>query len=58
MRRELIDDETNLKMIKYLIGDINYAGKLQRTEDEIILKSIINDLFSKDLAFNKFGIDS
>ena len=42
----MVDDDTNLKMIKYLIGDINYAGKLQRTEDEIILKSIINDLFS------------
>ena len=53
MRKNVVDDETNLKMMKYLIGEINYSGKIQRNEDKKILNAILDDLFSSDIAFIK-----
>ena len=52
MRRNIVDDETNLKMMRYFIGEINYAGKIQRNEDKKILDSLINDLFSAEVALS------
>ncbi|CDW77756.1 dynein heavy chain axonemal [Stylonychia lemnae] len=56
MRRNVIDDETNLKMMRYLIGEINYSGKIQRSEDRIILNAILDDLFCSELAFMKEAV--
>mmetsp|Transcript_42571 Transcript_42571/g.65287 ORF Transcript_42571/g.65287 Transcript_42571/m.65287 type:complete len:276 (-) Transcript_42571:764-1591(-) len=34
-------------MLKYFYANINYAGKIQRVEDQLILNSIVSDLFTE-----------
>ncbi len=36
-------------MIKYLIGEINYAGKIQKDEDKIVLQALIESIFRSDI---------
>nr|XP_024216642.1 dynein heavy chain 7, axonemal-like [Halyomorpha halys] len=44
-------EETPFKVIKYLIGECNYGGKLQDDWDMKILKSILKRFINKDIIF-------
>ena len=57
MKKESVDDKTNLKIFKYFIGEINYSGKIQRDDDRVLLNAIIDDIFCAETAFNKHGIE-
>lgn len=51
MKKPNVPQETSLHMMRYLIGDINYAGKIQKDQDLLVLKTIIDDLFNPTLSF-------
>ena len=36
-----------------MIGEINYAGKIQRNQDNKIMQAVMDDLFAEDLAASK-----
>ena len=38
-------------MLKYFYANINYAGKIQRVEDQIQLNAIVSDLFNDRVSF-------
>ena len=40
-------------MVRYMIGEINYAGKIQRNQDNKIMQAVMDDLFAEDLAASK-----
>jgi|APCry1669189768_1035252.scaffolds.fasta_scaffold89029_2 hypothetical protein len=33
-------------MLRYFFANINYAGKIQRVDDQITLNAIVGDLFN------------
>lgn len=43
----------HLKTLRYLFGQVNYAGKIQRIDDQRILDAMIDDLFSEEVVFNQ-----
>mmetsp|Transcript_7296 Transcript_7296/g.6470 ORF Transcript_7296/g.6470 Transcript_7296/m.6470 type:complete len:119 (-) Transcript_7296:1129-1485(-) len=51
MNNSELDVKTSLKMIKYCLGDINYAGKISKDEDLKIMKAVLEQLFSEELTF-------
>lgn len=38
-------------MLKYYFSQINYAGKIQRQEDQITLNAILSDVFNDKISF-------
>jgi hypothetical protein len=40
-----------LDMLKYFYANINYAGKLQRVEDQVTVNAILADLFNEKVSF-------
>ena len=38
-----------LDMIRYFIANVNYAGRLQRTDDQHLLNAMVADLFNSKL---------
>ena len=40
-------------MLRYFYAYINYAGKIQRVEDQITLKAIMGDLINEQIGFAK-----
>jgi hypothetical protein len=41
-----------LEVVKYIFGQVNFAGKLNRFEDQRRLNAIVEDLFNYDLSFS------
>lgn len=39
-----------LDMLKYFYANINYAGKLQRVEDQVTVNAILADLFNEKIS--------
>lgn len=39
-----------LEMLKYFYAHINYAGKIQRVEDQVTLNAIVEDLFTDEVT--------
>lgn len=55
MRKEgNLDVNSTLKLIKYLISEINYAGKISKGEDMKILLAFLDDLFKPKIALCDF----
>ncbi len=50
--KDSIDPKHHVRLAKYLVGEINYAGKLQRDNDFSTLNAILEDLFSESIAFS------
>lgn len=42
-----------MKTLKYLYSQVNYAGKIQRVDDQLILEALIEDLFSEEIVLNQ-----
>lgn len=40
-----------LDMLKYHYANINYAGRVQRVEDQVTLNAILDDLFNETISF-------
>ena len=65
MKQNPADALACLDMLKYHYAHINYAGKVQRVEDQVTLNAILNDLFNeavscaletaRDLASSHYG---
>ena len=53
LKKSSTNDQTGLKMVRYMIGEINYAGKIQRNQDNKIMQAVMDDLFAEDLAASK-----
>ena len=53
MKKETVSPQMSLKMIKYLIVDINYSGKIPRDEDIKLLNTLADDLFNPKITFAK-----
>ena len=51
MKHNSGDFRAVLDMLKYFYANINYAGKIQRVEDQITLTAILNDLFNEKIVF-------
>lgn len=51
MKHNSGDFKAVLDMLKYFYANINYAGKIQRVEDQITLNAILNDLFNEKVTF-------
>lgn len=45
--------EAILSYMRFLVGQANYAGKIQRTHDMTVVQTLIKDLLNSDVAFNK-----
>lgn len=46
MENGSVDYAATLEMLKYFFAHINYAGKIQRVEDQVTLNAIVEDLFN------------
>ena len=42
------DYAATLEVLKYFYAHINYAGKIQRVEDQVTLNAIVDDLFNDE----------
>jgi hypothetical protein len=51
MKHNSGDFRAVLDMLKYFYANINYAGKIQRVEDQITLNAILNDLFNEKVTW-------
>lgn len=51
MRQNTTDAAAGLDMLKYHYANINYAGRVQRVEDQVTLNAILNDLFNETVSF-------
>jgi hypothetical protein len=51
MKHNSGDLVATLEMLKYYFSQINYAGKIQRHEDQVTLNAILNDLFNEKISF-------
>lgn len=47
------DFKPTLEMLKYYYSQINYAGKIQRMDDQVILEALVEDLFSETMIFHE-----
>jgi hypothetical protein len=52
MKHNADDKLAALDMLKYFFANINYAGKLQRVEDQVTVNAILADLFNEKLSIN------
>lgn len=43
-------------MLRYFFANINYAGKIQRVDDQITLNAIVGDLFSDQIIFSEEAV--
>lgn len=41
---------STLEVLKYFYAHINYAGKIQRVEDQVTLNAIVDDLFNDNIT--------
>jgi len=51
MKQNSTDALALLDMLKYHYAHINYAGKVQRVEDQVTLNAILDDLFNETISF-------
>jgi hypothetical protein len=51
MKRGTGDLIATLDTLKYFYAHINYAGRVHRTEDQVTLNAILDDLINDELAF-------
>lgn len=49
--KQSTDAAAGLDMLKYHYANINYAGKIQRVEDQVTLNAILDDLFNEAVSF-------
>jgi len=52
MKHNADDRLAALDMLKYFFANINYAGKLQRVEDQVTVNAILADLFNEKINMN------
>jgi hypothetical protein len=50
MKHNAEDKLAALDMLKYFFANINYAGKLQRVEDQVTVNAILADLFNEKVS--------
>lgn len=50
MRHHPGDNTAVLDMLKYFYANINYAGKIQRVEDQVTVNAILADLFNETVS--------
>jgi hypothetical protein len=51
--KEIPDPEATLKMLKYLISNINFGGKIGRAEDFRKLNAHLEDLINLEFVYEK-----
>lgn len=52
MKKDMNNKVESLEVMKYIFSNINFAGKISRTEDQRKLQAHVEDLFNEDLTFN------
>ncbi len=53
LKKDIEDKLDTLEVVKHVLTNINFNGKISRTEDFRILKAHIDDLFNEHLTFSE-----